>query len=81
RGEDLLSAYETSPGKLRRFCSRCGSQLVAERTGQPKVMLRLGCLDTPVTADRQWHIWRSDGASWYDPAEVHPEFPEGLPQR
>jgi hypothetical protein len=81
RGEDLLSAYETSPGKLRRFCSRCGSQLVAERTGQLNLMLRLGCLDTPVTAERQWHIWRSDGASWYDPAEVHPEFPEGLPQR
>ncbi|OHB33183.1 MAG: hypothetical protein A2882_13085 [Phenylobacterium sp. RIFCSPHIGHO2_01_FULL_70_10] len=81
RGEDLLRAYETSPGKLRRFCSRCGSQLVAERVGQPNLMLRLGCLDPPVTAERQWHIWRSDGASWYDPAEAHPEFPEGLSQR
>ncbi len=79
RGEDLLSAYESSPGKVRRFCSVCGSQLVAERDGAPNVMLRLGCLDTPVTADRQWHIWRSDGASWYDPSVAHPELAQGFP--
>ncbi|MGA0604414.1 GFA family protein [Phenylobacterium sp. VNQ135] len=81
RGEHLLSSYESSPGKLRRFCSRCGSQIVAERPGHSHLMLRLGCLDTPITAARQWHIWRSDGATWYDPADVHPELPEGLPQR
>ena len=79
QGEDLLSAYESSPGKGRRFCSACGSQLVAERDGSPSLMLRLGCLDTPVTADRQWHIWRSDGASWYDPSAAHPELAEGFP--
>lgn len=77
RGEEALSAYESSPGKWRRFCSICGSHLVVERVGQPKVMLRLGCLDTPVTTERQWHIWRSDGASWYDPAKPYPQFPEG----
>jgi hypothetical protein len=81
KGEDLLSSYESSPGKRRRFCSRCGSHLVAEREGAGQVMLRLGCLDTPVRTDRQWHIWRSDGASWYDPKAAHPELPEGLPQR
>ena len=42
-------------------------------------MLRLGCLDSPVTVDRQWHIWRSDGASWYDPSVAHPELAEGFP--
>jgi hypothetical protein len=25
------------------------------------------------------HIWRSDGASWYDPNELLPEFPEAPP--
>lgn len=78
RGEELLGAYESSPGKTRRFCSRCGSQLVAEREGGDQVMLRLGCLDTPVKVDRQTHIWRSDGASWYDPEAVHPLLPEGM---
>jgi hypothetical protein len=79
RGEEVRRSFESSPGKLRHFCSECGSQLVAERTGGPSVMLRLGGLDTPIEAGRQWHIWRSDGASWYDPGAAHPEFPEGFP--
>src|SRR4029079_17510517 len=31
KGEDLLAAFESSPGKFRRFCSKCGSQIIAER--------------------------------------------------
>lgn len=42
KGEGLLASYESSPGKVRRFCSKCGSQIVAERAGQPTVILRLG---------------------------------------
>ena len=34
-GETLLGAFESSPGKLRRFCTACGSQLVAERRTAP----------------------------------------------
>lgn len=79
RGEEIRKSFESSPGKLRHFCSECGSQLVAERPGSPTVMLRLGGLDTPVQTERQWHIWRSDGATWYDPGAALPEFPEGFP--
>lgn len=79
RGAEQLGTYESSPGKLRRFCANCGSQMVAERDGQPNVMLRLGCLDTPVEPGRQWHIWRSDGASWYDPDAHHPAYATGTP--
>lgn len=79
RGAEQLGAYESSPGKIRRFCANCGSQMVAEREGQPNVMLRLGCLDTPVETERQWHIWRSDGASWYGPDAHHPAYATGTP--
>jgi hypothetical protein len=79
RGEDVLSAFESSPGKLRRFCTRCGSHIVAERLAQPVVLLRLGCLDATVGEPPQLHIWRSDAASWYDPKVAWPEKPEGLP--
>lgn len=79
KGEELLSAYESSPGKVRRFCSRCGSQVFAERVDRPTVLLRLGCLDTPITDRPKLHIWRSDGASWYDPSDELPQFPEGAP--
>ncbi|MFO1163258.1 MAG: GFA family protein [Reyranellaceae bacterium] len=78
RGEARLSAVESSPGKYRRFCARCGSHVMAERVAQPVVLLRLGCLDTPIGERPQVHIWRTDGASWYDPKRPVPEQPEGL---
>jgi hypothetical protein len=78
QGEHLLAAFESSPGKLRRFCTRCGSHIVAERVGLPTVMLRLGCLDTPSECAAQVHIWRSDAATWYDPRRAVPERVEGV---
>lgn len=77
RGEELLSHFESSPGKIRSFCSHCGSQIVAGRAGQPTIMLRLGCLDTEARGEPVAHIWRSDCAAWYDPKEILPELPEG----
>jgi hypothetical protein len=78
-GEDALGSHESSPGKIRRFCAACGSQLIAERTDRDVVMLRLGCLDTPVAGgDGQWHIWLSDKASWYDPQALFKSRDEGF---
>ena len=78
KGEAVVKAYESSPGKRRWFCATCGSQIVAERRESGHMMLRLGCLDTAVTVDRQWHIWRSDAASWYDPGVAWPQMPKGV---
>lgn len=78
KGESLLAAIESSPGKFRRFCSKCGSHVMAERTAQPVVLLRLGCLDTPIGERPEVHIWRSDAAPWYDPKRQASEKPEGL---
>jgi hypothetical protein len=77
RGEDKLRAFESSPGKFRKFCTQCGSHIVAERVNQPVVLLRLGCLDTHIAARPRAHIWRSDAANWYDPKDQLPELPEG----
>jgi hypothetical protein len=77
KGQDMLAAFESSPGKLRKFCARCGSHIVAERPNQPVVLLRLGCLDTKIEARPSAHIWRSDAANWYDPKDRLPEVPEG----
>ena len=81
RGEDVLGGFESSPGKIRHFCKLCGSHIMAERVGQPNVLLRLGCLDTSVSDTPKMHIWRSDGASWYDPKLQLPELPEGVQKR
>lgn len=79
RGEDRLTSYESSPGKVRRFCSTCGSPLTAERPGNPDAPLRirLGTLDTPVENPTfVGHIWRSQAADWFDQRRELPEWPE-----
>jgi hypothetical protein len=68
KGEDALRDYESSPGKIRRFCSRCGSPMTAERPGNPAaaVRVRLGTLDTRVENPRYFgHIWRCEAADRY----------------
>jgi hypothetical protein len=78
RGQQGLKSYESSPGKLRHFCPECGSQIVAERVALDVILLRLGCVDTPITATPKCHIWRSDAATWYDPQLILPERPMGV---
>ena len=77
RGEDLLKGFESSPGKTRYFCTQCGSHIVAAREGKDTILLRMGCLDTTIAARPKVHIWRSDGASWFDPKDQLPEWLEG----
>jgi hypothetical protein len=78
-GETLLKGFESSPGKTRYFCSECGSHIVATRDGSDLVMLRMGCLDSEIADRPRMHIWRSEAASWYDPNEPLPEWPEAAP--
>jgi hypothetical protein len=77
KGEAFLSSFESSPGKFRRFCPRCGSHIFAERVNQPNVLLRMGCVDTQIAGRAKAHIWRSDAATWFDPNDQTPEYAEG----
>ena len=72
RGEEFLGHYESTPGKIRHFCTKCGSHLMAERTNQSEVVLRLGCLDTDPEARPSTHIWASHRVPWL-------AFPADLP--
>ena len=78
QGEGLLASFESSPGKQRYFCSVCGSHLVAMVAGRDVALLRVGSIDTELSEKPKVHIWRSEGASWYDPKNQLPELPEGL---
>jgi hypothetical protein len=79
RGQDKLRHFESSPGKLRHFCSVCGSQLMAEWVARPNVILRLGCLDSEIDERPVIHIWTSEKASWFDITDDLPQLPEGTP--
>lgn len=76
-GEDLLSSYASSPGKLRHFCSRCGSHLLAERPAQPHVIVRVATLDQDPGLTPQRHIWTAHDRPWLAPAaETWPGWPD-----
>jgi hypothetical protein len=74
-GKDKLSAYESSPGKHRYFCSVCGSHLVASRATHPHVVLRVATLDEDPGMKPQGHFWTAHDVSWLQDGEVIPSYP------
>jgi ADP-ribosyl-[dinitrogen reductase] hydrolase len=64
KGKENLAAFESSPGKVRHFCSSCGSHLMAERPAQPHVIVRVATLDDDPGAKPVMHIWCSHDVSW-----------------
>ena len=64
QGEALLASFESSPGKFRHFCSRCGSHLMAERGHQPHVIVRVATLDDDPAVRPTAHIWTSHAVPW-----------------
>ncbi len=69
RGKEMLKAFESSPGKLRYFCSICGSHVVAERPAQPHVIVRVATLDEDPGLRPEAHIWCSHDVPWLQDAE------------
>jgi len=76
RGQDKLTAHESSPGKLRHFCSVCGSHVVAERPAQAHVILRVATLNDDPGTTPEMHIWTSHDVPWLIAARDIPDFPE-----
>ena len=79
-GTELLGSYESSPGKHRHFCTRCGTHLMAEWEGEDSVILRLGALDTDPGQVPAGHIWTSHAVPWLAYGPELPMYPEGVPQ-
>jgi hypothetical protein len=80
RGADIVASIETTPGKLRYFCPRCGSHLVAEWKDQGSVILRVASLDTPLPSKPAIHIWTSNQAAFFDFDDGLPRLAEGVPR-
>jgi hypothetical protein len=70
RGEEHLGAFESTPGKLRRFCTQCGSHLMAEWLDKPQVIVRVATLDDDPGVTPQAHIWTSHDAPWLKTDDV-----------
>ncbi|HYV57440.1 MAG TPA: GFA family protein [Candidatus Nitrosopolaris sp.] len=78
-GGDLVTEYESSPGKFRAFCRRCGSPVYSRRDSEPDVRrIRLGTLDSDPERRPLAHLWVSSKAPWYSIADSLPQYPEGV---
>ena len=81
-GTEHLTAYESSPGKHRYFCSRCGSPVHTTMKARPEiVILRAGTLDGDPDIRPQMHIWVKAKAPWHDILDDLPQHQEGAPQK
>ncbi len=75
-GEQELRAYSSSPGKYRWFCSICGSPIYSKRDAQPQVIrLRIGTLDSKITAKPMAHIHVASKAEWFEILDGLPQYP------
>ena len=76
-GKNTLSSYQSSPGKIRYFCSCCGSQIYAKRDNTDFIILRLGTLNDESMIGSKYqeakHIWLAEKACWY---ELHTNLEE-----
>lgn len=79
-GADDLQAYESSPGKERVFCRRCGSPIFSRLASRPGVVrLRAGTLDAPVGAERGFHFHVASKAGWWEITDDLPQYPAERP--
>jgi len=76
-GRDAITEYESSPGKLRAFCSTCGSPVYSRRVEEPDAFrIRLGTLDGDPGRRAAAHFWVSAKAPWFDITDGLPQYPE-----
>lgn len=78
KGESLLRAYESSPGKERCFCERCGSPIFSRRSSLPgKVRVRVGLLAPPVASGIVAHFYVSSKPEWWSIGDRRPRYASG----
>ncbi|TXH03607.1 MAG: GFA family protein [Nevskiaceae bacterium] len=76
-GDELLRSYESSPGKQRVFCGRCGSPVYSRNVRVPGVLrIRAGSLDEPLTATRAAHFHTASKCSWWPLDDDLPQYPQ-----
>lgn len=80
-GAENLSHYESMPGKLRHFCTTCGTHIYAEFPGRPVVVLRAGSLDTDPGLRVSKSVWLSHDMPWLAEAPDVPQYSEGVPPK
>ena len=76
-GNESLAAFESSPKKLRHFCSSCGSPIYSqgEKT-RHVVSVRCGTLRQDPGIRVAYHAFVASKAPWVDIHDAQPQFSE-----
>jgi hypothetical protein len=77
-GDELLTHYESIPGKFRHFCSKCGAHIYAEYPNLPFVVVRAATLDTDPGIRVSRSVWLSHNHAWLDEDPSVPHHMEGV---
>jgi hypothetical protein len=76
-GQSALTGYESSPGKKRFFCSKCGAPIHALAQANPgKIGVRVGAIDGDPGIRSRAHIWMSHHPAWYENETDLPSYAE-----
>ena len=66
-GQAELSAFESTPGRMRHFCSNCGSPIFSSNVQDPdRIRIRLGVVDSDIVERPMSHNFVSSKADWED---------------
>jgi hypothetical protein len=77
-GAELLRHFESSPGKERAFCSRCGSPIYSRRASRPEALrVRAGSIDQPLPVRPAFHQHVASKANWWTICDDIKQYPEG----
>ena len=77
-GAELLTAYESSPGKRRVFCRRCGSPVYSARDSSPDILrIRAGLFNEPLPVRPLLHAYVGSKANWWAIDDELPQFEAG----
>jgi len=79
-GAELVTEYESSPGKFRCFCRTCGSPLWSRRTSLPaQRRIRMGLLDSDPGKRPVANFCVGEKAPWYEISDGLPSYADNYP--
>ena len=62
--EGEITKFNSSPGRLRGFCARCGSTLTCEGESSPEVHFHIGAFEEAVRFEPTRHIFPEERLPW-----------------
>lgn len=79
KGEDLIHAYESSPGVRRCFCRVCGSRVPSRSADGKQYFVPAGLFDDDPGIKPAFHMFVGSKAPWWDITDDLPQFEEWVP--